>query len=71
MSQMLEDILRRVSMLAPRFKYCANGYIAQNCGAAFHVANYCRYEKGYDKFAHAVYQAGSIFCCIVVYGFRL
>ena len=49
LSGIFEDILRRLSQLGPRFKYCATGVITQNCGAGLHIANCNRLEKNTDS----------------------
>ena len=49
LSSIFEDILRHLSTLGPRFKYCATGVITQNCGAGLHMANSCRFEKNTDS----------------------
>lgn len=49
LSAIFEDILRRLSQLGPRFKYCATGVITQNCGAGLHMANCNRFEKTTDS----------------------
>lgn len=49
LSAVFEDVLRQLSVLGPRFKYCATGVITQNCGAGFHQANSCRFEKNADS----------------------
>ena len=49
LSTIFEDILRRLSVLRPRFKYVATGVITQNCGAGLHMANANRYERNVDS----------------------
>lgn len=49
LSSIFEDVLRHLSVLGPRFKYCATGVITQNCGAGLHQANSCRFEKNADS----------------------
>ena len=79
LSAILEDILRHLSVLGPRFKYCTTGVITQNCGAGLHQANSCRFEKNADStvsllipdYSIAKYQEGSLLCTLVVYGFRI
>ncbi|KAK8883299.1 Dynein light chain Tctex-type, variant 2 [Tritrichomonas musculus] len=71
LSSIFEDILRRLSQLGPRFKYCATGVITQNCGAGLHIANCNRLEKNVDNFACYKYQENSILCLLVVYGYRI
>jgi hypothetical protein len=79
LAAIFEDVLRHLSVLGPRFKYCATGNITQNCGAGLYIANANRYEKNTDSmflfltpdFAYTKYQEGSILCTLVVYGFRI
>jgi hypothetical protein len=79
LATIFEDVLRHLSVLGPRFKYCATGIITQNCGAGLQMANACRYEKNTDStvlflipdFGVTKYQEGSVLCTLVVYGFRI
>ena len=79
LSSIFEDILRHLSVLGPRFKYCATGVITQNCGAGLHQVNSLRGEKEVDSTVHflipdfssAIYKDGSILCTLVVYGFKV
>jgi hypothetical protein len=49
LSSIFEDILRHLSVLGPRFKYCCTGIITQNCGAGLLVATASRHEKNTDS----------------------
>jgi hypothetical protein len=49
LAAIFEDVLRHLSVLGPRFKYCATAVITQQCGAGLLMATTGRHEKNADS----------------------